>query len=190
MTDNIHGRYSMAVNVDEAAAIEERLKTQSEESFPESWKPTPGQTITARIVKYDRGYTSRGDQAWILVVESLRQPGKLASVWLLHTALRNKVNEKRPQPGEVIFLRYDGMVTPKHGGDQYHGWTLAIDRDEATNPTFGFPWDADNNVDPRTEADTMLLPNSTAPPHRDEPGQAGEPWNDTQAVPVDDDIPF
>ena len=164
--------------LDDVITTEQRLRDRADAGNPESWKPEPGGELTGKVITYDKAYTQRGDHAWIMVVESLRNPGRFASVWLLHTALRSKVAEQRPRPGETVFLRYEGLVKPKHGGDEYHGWKLVVDRDESSAPAFGFPW--------QETPDEPLVPHGTNPPQ--ESGDA-RPWDEPVPV-VEDDIPF
>jgi hypothetical protein len=161
--------------------VEGRLRERADAGHPESWVPKPGDELTGKVIRYSKAFTSRGTDAYVMVVESLRSPGRLASVWLLHTTLRNEVNAQQPRPGEIVYLRYDGLQKPKHGGDEYHGWKLVVDRDEASSPDL--PWES--SVDPRTAADAIVPPD-TRPPHQPEP----DGWPADAGTPVDDEIPF
>ena len=175
-----------AATIDELAALEQRLKAKADQGFPESWKPNPGDELTVRVAKYSEGFDARGQHQGILVFESLKAPGNFRSLWLLHTTLRNEVNRKKPMPGEVIYLRYEGLVNPKHGGDPYHGWRLEVDRDETTNPSY-LPW-ASEPATRDTVADQMT-PTDTGPPAQPGDGApVGESFYTTTAS--DDDIPF
>ena len=87
---------------------------------------------------------------------------------------------------KVIYLRYEGLVNPKHGGDPYHGWRLEVDRDETTNPSY-LPW-ASEPATRDTVADQMT-PTDTGPPAQPGDGApVGESFYTTTAS--DDDIPF
>lgn len=169
---------------DESQAVEERLRAQADAGHPETWQPNAaGQELIGRVVRYSQATTARGDRVWIMVVESLRTPGRFASVWLLHTTLRNEVMDQKPHPGEIVFLRYEGLKQPKGGGEEYHGWSVVIDRDGTS--THGLPWQTDTG--PRTEAEAMT-PHSTGPAACSD---QAEPWNEADfPSAADDDIPF
>ena len=171
---------------DEAQTVEERLRAQADAGHPETWQPNAaGQELIGKVVRYSQATTARGDRVWIMVVESLRTPGRFASVWLLHTTLRNEIMEQKPHPGEIVFLRYEGLKQPKGGGEEYHGWSVVIDRDGSSS--HGLPWqDAGAAAQPRTEAEAMT-PHSTGPAAQSD---HAEPWNDGADFPADDDIPF
>lgn len=174
------------MSTEEAQAVEERLRAQADAGHPDTWQPSQaGQSLTGRVVRYSQATTSRGDRVWIMVVESLRNPGTFASVWLLHTTLRNEILEQRPHPGEVVFLRYEGLTQPKGGGEEYHKWSVVIDRDGTSE--HGLPWQSGDTA-PRTQAEAMT-PAATGPATQTEHSQ---PWADGADFPAaaDDDIPF
>jgi hypothetical protein len=113
---------------DTVEEIEQRLAERADEPLPESWKPDrPGQRIVGRVRRYEKGTTGWGDCV-ICVVESLRRPGQLASVWLFGTVLVNAFRKQRPKRGEVILVEYRGMVHPDGGGADYKDWRLVVDR--------------------------------------------------------------
>lgn len=108
--------------------VERRLVARADEPLPESWKPEPGQRIVGRVRRYEKGTTQGWGDAAICVVESLRNPGRLASVWIFHTTLSNAFQKQRPKVGEVILLEYRGKVESQGQGQPYHDWRLVVDR--------------------------------------------------------------
>lgn len=113
------------MSVDE---IERRLMAKADEPTPEAWKAErPGQKLIGCVVRYEKGTTAWGD-APICVVESLRTPGRLASVWIFGTVLANQFKKQMPQRGEIILVEYLGEVRPDGGGSPYKNWRVIVDR--------------------------------------------------------------
>lgn len=163
-----------------------KLHDRLNEPMPETWKPAAaGEQIVGRFVRLDRGVTAFGD-SWIVVLESLNRPGSFASIWLFHTALINQFGKARPQPGELVLVRYEGKRQAKGGGSEYHDWKVVTEHAGAVG---GFGWD--DITAPSQPAPTVPLPAATA----GSPGS--EFWPAAPAAPaapadtVDpDDIPF
>jgi hypothetical protein len=109
--------------------IEARLRARAEEPMPESWIPDKAPaTLTGVVRRYEKGTTQGWGDAPICVVESLRNPGRLASIWIFHTTLVNAFQRERPAVGEVIMVTYRGKAEPKGDGMPYHDWQLVVDR--------------------------------------------------------------
>lgn len=112
------------------------LHDKAEEPLPESWKPTkPGEELAGTFVRLDKGTTSYGP-CWIVVLESVKEPGKYASIWLFHTALLNQFKKARPTVGQLVLVRYEGKRKPKGDGNAYHDWKVLTESDGS-----GFSWD-------------------------------------------------
>lgn len=141
----------------EADAITAELRAQAEAGYPDTLRLEAGQEVTGTVVRYESAYTQRSELAHIMVIESLATK-KLWSVWLLHTTLRNEVMTSKPRPGEIVYLKYDGLIEPKTpGGSSYHSWTLIVKRD-VNNPGT-MPWEVPGvQADPRTAAQAMTTP--------------------------------
>jgi len=92
-----------------------------------------GDTIVGEFIRLERGMTVRGP-AWIVVLKT--EDGHERSAWLLHTVLRNELARQRPEPGELVLIRYEGK---KEGsaGQAYEGYRVLVDRDQAVPD-----WDA------------------------------------------------
>lgn len=130
------------------------LHNRADEPLPESWQPkNPGDELVGKFVRLDKGVTSYGD-CWIVVLESLKQPGQLASVWLLHTALKSQFAKAKPKPDQLVLIRYEGKRKPKSGGAEYHDWKVLT---EGGGQHGGFSWDefagAEPSVDPEPDFD-------------------------------------
>jgi hypothetical protein len=106
----------------------QRLARRAEQELPEAWMPSAaGDTIVGEVVRLEQGMTVRGP-AWIVVLKT--EDGRERSVWLLHTVLRNELARQRPEPGELVLIKYEGK---KEGGagQPYEGYRVLIDRDQA-----------------------------------------------------------
>ena len=77
--------------------------------------------------------TSYGPQKIVVVDPG---DGNLRSIWLLHDALLSQMKKLKPQPGDVIAVRYLGRQQ-SGSGRSYHAYTVATD---AEKPQFA--WDA------------------------------------------------
>jgi len=131
------------------------LHDRADEPLPESWQPTgPGDEIVGKFTRLDKGTTSYGP-CWIVVLESIKQPGNYRSVWLFHTALQNQFNKARPQQGELILVRYEGKRKPKAGGAEYHDWKVLT---EGAGQHGGFSWDEFNSGDANHEPSDTFIP--------------------------------
>jgi len=125
------------MTVDEISAVEQRLLAKAAEPQPESWKhEKPGDQIIGKFRRLEKGSTSYGD-CWIVVLESLRAPGRLASVWLFNTTLHNEFVKVRPRPGETVLVRYEGRVE-KPGQNPYHLWKVVVDRPEGNDSPYSW----------------------------------------------------
>jgi len=168
--------------------IERRLAARAAEPPPESWKhERPGDQIIGRFRRLERGTTPYGD-CWIVVLESLRVPGRLASVWLLNTTLFNEFKRTRPRPGEVVLVRYEGRVS-KQGQNDYHLWKVVVDRPDQTDSPYSWS-DVDGGAG--ATPDELEARDDVGPvqPQGDyfAPGEpAGGPNGQSSS---DDDIPF
>lgn len=109
------------------------LRTQMEQERPATWRPKEdGAEIVGRFVRLERGVTTHGD-AWIVVLESIRIPGRFAAVWLFHKMLLGEFDRTRPRPGDLVLIRYEGIKAPEgDGGHEYHTWRVATDRENFT----------------------------------------------------------
>lgn len=92
-----------------------------------------GDEIAGTVKRLDTAETSYGP-AKIVVVDP--GDGNLRSIWLIHDALLSQMRKLKPQPGDVIAVRYLGKQKSPASGRSYHAYTVASDRDRP-----GFEWD-------------------------------------------------
>jgi hypothetical protein len=124
-------RKEASVTTQEAAA---RLTTLADQDFPESWIPSAEESmIVGEFVRLEQGPTVRGP-AWIVVLKT--EDGRERSVWLLHTVLRNELARQRPEPGELVLVKYEGKKESS-AGQPYEAYRVLVDRDRAAPD-----WDA------------------------------------------------
>jgi hypothetical protein len=92
-----------------------------------------GDEIAGTVVRLDVAGTEYGQQKIVVVDPG---DGNLRSIWLLHDALLSQMRKLKPQPGDVIAVRYLGRQT-SGSGRSYHAYTVATDADQPQ-----FAWDA------------------------------------------------
>lgn len=164
---------------DDPQTVEERLTARAAEPQPESWKhEKEGDQIVGRFRRLEKGSTSYGD-CWIVVLESLRTPGRLSSVWLFNTTLFNEFKKARPKPGETVLVRYEGRVS-KQGQNDYHLWKVVVDRPAENESSYSWADLGADEAAPTTGPDAEFF-------------QAGEPSGGPNGSPppyTDEDVPF
>lgn len=164
--------------------IEARLAQKAAEPAPESWKPeTPGESIIGTVRRYEKGTTSWGDCV-ICVVESLRSPGRFASIWIFGAVLSNAFQKQQPRPGEVIRVEY-GAEIQRDGQPSYRDWTLTVDRADGDGLTYAEAAGVAATTAP-APAEPQAFP-TTGDVHG--PAEAAAAAA-TAGDPVPDDIPF
>lgn len=127
----------------------DRMAARLDEQAPEAWKPS---TAGEQIVGVFRGLEGpkhdrlRGE-VYIAVLELEPPSGKLVSVWLLHTALKNEFARKRPDVGSVVAIRYLGKQTPAGGGNAYDNYRVEVER----QPGSAVGWDKIGSGEPEAD---------------------------------------
>lgn len=170
--------------------LEQRLRQKADEPLPESWKADkPGDRIIGRVRRYEKGTTGWGD-AVICVVESLRRPGHLASIWVFGTVLSNAFQKQQPKRGEVILVEYRGKVQPD-GGQEYKDWRLVVDRpDGAEGLDFAEAFGLNPAPVPQGGSHTTYVPPADWQTTGNADDRAGRNEFVPAGAPTDDDIPF
>jgi hypothetical protein len=84
-----------------------------------------GDEIIGKVVRLDIASTEYGE-ARIVVVDPGN--GELRSIWLFHDALISQMEKIRPGPGDVIAVRYHGLVMGTNGR-KYHNYSVSSDKD-------------------------------------------------------------
>jgi len=145
-----------------------RMRGYADEATPEAFMfEEPGDELLGVVVAVNLSAATRF--GWAPVVTIRRPSGDHVSLWLLHAVLRREFERQAPQPGEVVFVRYQGHVHPE-GGQRYESYVVRVDRPQGTNvdwATIAGRYGDDVERDP--------------PPNTPEPAAVGG---------QDDDIPF
>jgi hypothetical protein len=111
------------------------LRERARADFPEAWIPErEGDEFVGVFRRLDRGHTSYGPCAIAVFAED--GTGADRAVWLIHTVLRNELRRVRPEPGELVCIRYLGKRQPVGGGPAYDSYRVVVDREGG-----GLSWD-------------------------------------------------
>jgi hypothetical protein len=128
-----------------------------------------GDEIAGTVVRLDVADTEYGRQRIVVVDPG---DGNLRSIWLLHDALRSQMEKLKPQPGDVVAVRYLGRQQSA-SGRSYHAYTVTTDRERPQ-----FTWGAaDDDDDGSSAAD-------------EDPWRAEWSPSDDDEIPPTDDPPF
>jgi hypothetical protein len=83
-------------------------------SFPEPWRPSPGDKVIGEVTEIDERDSDYGDPYTIITL--LTDEGEEVSVHCFHTMLRNAVERKRPQVGDRVGVAYFGQAESAPAG--------------------------------------------------------------------------
>ncbi len=108
---------------DRLAAARAKLDQPRAETFKFS---KAGDEIAGIVARLDVADTDYGQQKIVVVDPG---DGNLRSIWLLHDALLSQMEKLRPQPGDVIAVRYLGKQQAAASGRSYHAYTVTSDRE-------------------------------------------------------------
>jgi hypothetical protein len=78
------------------------------DSFPEPWRPSPGDKVIGEVVELDERDSDYGDPYTIITL--LTDEGTEVAVHCFHQILRNAVERKRPQVGDRVGVAYFGKA--------------------------------------------------------------------------------
>jgi len=109
-----------------ADRLHERLN-QDSEPLPGPWLPEPNGELIGEFEGYRSGTTSLGETHQIALVRDFS--GRLFSVWLFHTVLRDEMKKAQPLVGELVAIR---RLADRENGDglTYRVYRVVVDRDE------------------------------------------------------------
>jgi hypothetical protein len=117
----------------------------------------PGDEIVGTVVRLDVGETVYGSVRIVVVDPG---DGNLRSIWLIHDALKSQMAKQKPQPGDVIAVRYLGKQKSSNDGD-YHAYTVTSDKDRP-----GFTW---GETPAQGDEDGTFQDGTPLPPAPDDP---------------------
>jgi hypothetical protein len=109
----------------------ERSLAEEDGTYPESWRPQPGDWISGVVVRYQHGETKFGPYS-ICVLECRNEEGQPfhLGISFAHAVLRDLFKQQRPRRGERIGVkRLRGHETK--GCTRY---VLRVDRPDADMP--------------------------------------------------------
>jgi hypothetical protein len=126
-TDELRERQGDPV-IDPRVKAMKEMEDALDQGNPEPWQPDQvGDQIIGVFRRLEFGFAKHAGQTPIvIIINPITKEER--SVWLLHTALRNKVARLAPQPGEMIAIRYLGPVNPEGGGLAYEGYEVKVGR--------------------------------------------------------------
>ena len=108
----------------------ERELDEDDGSFPESWKPHPGDKIVGIVKRYDQAESKFGLR-WVCVIEARNEMGEryLCGVWLSHTVLLDQFRKHQPKIGERVGIKRVADAEGANG--RYANYVVKVDRTAA-----------------------------------------------------------
>jgi hypothetical protein len=110
-------------------ATRDRLRKRLDEGHPPAWMHGGeiGAELVGHVVGVKAGVPTQFGPCPVVTIATLGV-GTQVSLWLTHTVLRREFVRQRPEPGELIALRYEGERKPDGGGPAYELYSLVVDR--------------------------------------------------------------
>jgi hypothetical protein len=129
------------------------------DSFPEAWKPDPGEKLVGKIIGLDTRETEYGEYP---IVTVLTADGRELAFHAFHTVARNELAKLEPDIGEQIGIAYHGRA---EGGNYERYRILMLDRDVAQSKRPDWKAMRDEaDEPPEVTAEPELLPDPLAGP--------------------------
>lgn len=111
------------------------VSPKSDQDYPESIVLEPGLTVQGRWLRGTKGHTRDGDPRVIAVLEI---DGVERGLWLHETALKAKIRDLRPEPGELLRVsKGAAKKTSEVSGREY--WPIKVSCPE--RPPAELDWD-------------------------------------------------
>jgi hypothetical protein len=134
------------------------------DSTAEGWKPSPGDKLIGTVVEVDERTSHYGAYP-LVVVET--DDGDEVAVHGFHTVLKNELARKRPAPGDLLGIVYQGRDTERN----YEKYRVVLER--ATPQPDAVDWDAHQSASdadlgqPAGEDRQFAGPDDQVPPPTD-----------------------
>lgn len=96
---------------------------------PPAWNPDEqGERLLGELIHFERGAPSPHGPCDVATLST--PEGEPVAVWLSPVVLREKWEEKQPELGDKIALRFDGF-TENSNGREYRLYSLVVERTES-----------------------------------------------------------
>jgi hypothetical protein len=119
------------------------LRDRADEPFPKSFYfENPGDTAIGEFVRIDTGRTEFMEKCPIAVLKT--ESGELIGVWGFHTAMRDRLLDNDPKPGDSVLIRYEGLKRNRANTASYHNYTVLVEKLDPTPVEWDAPDDADD----------------------------------------------
>jgi hypothetical protein len=100
---------------------------------PTRWRPEVGESFKGTLIKQEdrKSFGREAPTLFVLVPPATNDPHaeRYVTVRASGVVLRGALEELRPQPGEEIALKYEGMKPTADGQREYHLYRMAVRRD-------------------------------------------------------------
>lgn len=118
------------VQTDQSA--EERMAALLDKPLAPAWMAkNAGDMVSGAFVTLGSGMTEYGPAPFVILGTAEGE----VSVWLFYESLKTGFLREKPQPGELVAIRYEGekpVKNPAKGRKKtYHDYRVAVDRPEA-----------------------------------------------------------
>lgn len=131
LTDEERERTGDPVMDPHVLEIWDRMREKLDQGYPDGWRfnaETP--EIIGVFRRLEEGYTRQYGACPIMILAELRSKTEW-SVWLFHAVLRNQLARMKPEPGEVVAVRWLGKRKPESGGNEYDDYRVVVNRGQA-----------------------------------------------------------
>lgn len=118
----------------------DQMNDQLDQDYPESFifsVDEPGKDrVIGTFVRVDTGPSQYTDSGKVPIYVLKDKANKEIGLWGIHQVLRDNFQEKQPQPGDLVGVRYQGLIKPRSGrGNGYHGYRIVVQRQGTSDPT-------------------------------------------------------
>lgn len=96
---------------------------------PPAWNPDEeGERVMGEVVHIERGAPSPHGPCDVVTLST--PDGEPMALWLSHVVLREKWEEKQPEVGDKVAVRFDGF-TENSNGREYRLYSLVVERTDS-----------------------------------------------------------
>lgn len=138
------------------------LSDELDRDYAPAWRPEPGDKLVGVIAELSEREGYDGDPYPIVTVQA--DDGSFA-FHAFHSVAQNELARLRPQVGDEIGVKYEGVTKSANGRTTYHAYRI-----RTAGASAGVNWgrygDGETVAEPDAPVDTADLP---APPADDEP---------------------